>query len=89
MSLLLSLLRAPVMTATTLALFSISSMASEQPPREPPSFQELDKNGDRLLTKEELRGPLLDDFGRLDLDKSGALTEDELPAPPSHPQKRS
>ena len=85
----LSIVLMPVMTAATLALFSVSSMANEQPPREPPSFQELDRNGDNLLTKDELRGPLLDDFDRFDLDGSGSLTEEEVPAPPSHQQKHS
>jgi Ca2+-binding EF-hand superfamily protein len=87
MKIRLSLILMPVMTAATLALFTASSMANEQPPREPPSFQELDTNGDNLLTKEELRGPLLDDFDRFEVDGSGSLTKEELPAPPSN-QKR-
>lgn len=75
----------PTMATATLAFFSVSSMAANQPPQgEPPSFQELDKNGDSLLTKDELQGPLLDDFDRFDVDGSGSLSEDELPEPPQH-----
>lgn len=73
-------------TASTLALFSGSSMA-EDTPREPPSFEELDTNGDDLLSKDELKGPLLDDFDSFDTDGSGTLTEDELPTPPSRGQR--
>lgn len=73
----------PAMTTAALAFFSVSSMAANQPPPgEPPSFQELDKNGDNLLTKDELRGPLLDDFDRFDMDGDGALSKEELPEPP-------
>ncbi|MEO9275240.1 hypothetical protein ABFY09_10265 [Marinomonas sp. 5E14-1] len=75
----------PVMTVATFALFSVHSMAANQPPPgEPPSFQELDKNSDNLLTKDELRGPLLDDFDRFDADGSGSLSEGEMPEPPQH-----
>jgi hypothetical protein len=48
----------------------------------PPSFAEFDINGDKELTKDELKGPLARDFERFDLDKSNSLTEDELPKPP-------
>jgi len=89
MKIRLPLILMPVMTATVFALFSANSMANEQPPREPPSFQELDVNGDSLLTKDELRGPLLDDFERFDVDGNGSLTEEELPAPPSGQKRRS
>ncbi|MEL0613929.1 EF-hand domain-containing protein [Marinomonas arenicola] len=74
----------PVITASVLALFSVNSLAGGQPPKDPPSFAQLDTNGDGVLTKDELRGPLADDFDRFDTDNSGTLTEDELPAPPSH-----
>lgn len=74
----------PAMATAALAFFSVSSMAANQPPPggEPPSFQELDKNGDNLLTKDELRGPLLDGFDHFDVDGDGALSKEELPEPP-------
>ncbi|MGP8306863.1 hypothetical protein WJM94_11995 [Vibrio sp. YIC-376] len=49
---------------------------------EPPSFSDIDTNGDGVLTKGELKGPFLQDFDKLDVDGSGSLTEDELPQPP-------
>ncbi|GAL36829.1 hypothetical protein JCM19240_2898 [Vibrio maritimus] len=50
--------------------------------RQPPSFEEMDVNGDGVLTKDELKGRLLDEFDELDNDGDGALSESELPEPP-------
>jgi hypothetical protein len=50
--------------------------------RKPPSFEEMDANGDGLLTKDELKGRLLDELDLLDSDGDGALSESELPEPP-------
>ena len=86
MKTVLSTLCLPLITTATLALFSAQSLA-EQPPREPPSFEQLDMNGDGVLTKDEVRGPLENDFDRFDKDGSGSLTEDELPEPPNHPPR--
>ncbi|CAH0529731.1 hypothetical protein [Vibrio hippocampi] len=69
-----------VLTLTSLLL--VSSLASAEGHRKPPSFDEMDQNGDGVLTTDELRGPLLDDFDKFDVDGSGTLTEDELPEPP-------
>jgi len=77
----------PVLTSIGLSLCSVNSMA-EQPPREPPSFEEFDVNGDGVLTKDEIKGPLSEDFDRFDKDGSGSLTEDELPEPPNHPPRK-
>ncbi|REG82385.1 EF-hand domain-containing protein [Marinomonas pollencensis] len=75
----------PVITASVLTLFSVNSLAAGgQPPQAPPSFSQMDTNGDGVLTKDEVKGPLADDFDRFDADHSGSLTEEELPAPPSH-----
>jgi len=46
-----------------------------------PVFQEIDKNSDGILTKEEVGGRLLDDFEMLDKDGNGSLSEDELTPP--------
>ncbi|MGR5555990.1 hypothetical protein ACQKQC_06790 [Vibrio fortis] len=51
-------------------------------PREIPSFEEMDTNGDGELQLEELKGPLADDFDKLDADGSGGLSEEEVPPPP-------
>ncbi|MBD5772474.1 EF-hand domain-containing protein [Marinomonas colpomeniae] len=84
MKTILSTVFLPVMTASILSLFSVSSLANGQPPKEPPSFDQMDSNGDEVLTKDELKGPLLDDFERFDIDGSGSLTKNELPEPPNH-----
>lgn len=84
MKTILSTVFLPVLTASILSLFSVNSLANGQPPREPPSFDQMDSNSDDVLTKDELKGPLLDDFDRFDLDGSGSLTKDELPEPPKH-----
>lgn len=84
MKTILSTVFLPIMTASLLSLFSINSLANGQPPKEPPSFDQMDSNGDGVLTKDELKGPLLDDFDRFDADGSGSLTKDELPEPPNH-----
>ncbi|USD67781.1 DUF1566 domain-containing protein [Vibrio sp. SCSIO 43136] len=44
---------------------------------------DLDRNNDGKLSRQEVRGPLAQDFDRLDRNGDGYLTEDEIPAPPS------
>ncbi len=57
--------------------------------RNPPSFEEMDTNGDGLLSKDEVRGPLLDDFDKIDRDGDGFLSESEIPEPPERPKRDS
>ncbi|WP_264876470.1 EF-hand domain-containing protein [Vibrio agarivorans] len=60
----------------------LSSMAfANQPPRQPPTFEELDVNGDGLLSEDEVKGPLKDDFAKFDVDGDGFLSQDEMPEP--------
>lgn len=80
MKTILSTVFLPVMAAGIVSLFSVSCLAN----RQPPSFEQMDSNGDEMLTKDELKGPLLNDFDRFDVDSSGSLTKDELPEPPKH-----
>lgn len=78
---------------TTLLLLSCCFMsqhasANERPPEgEPPSFDEMDQNGDGELQQDELRGPLVRDFDQLDSDQSGGLSQQELPPPPPRRQQ--
>lgn len=66
-----------------LAGFCTPTYANERPPMDPPSIEKMDTNGDGELQKDELRGPLADDFDKLDLDGSGGLSADEIPEPPA------
>ncbi|MFT6985559.1 MAG: Ca2+-binding EF-hand superfamily protein [Psychromonas sp.] len=43
-----------------------------------PMFEAMDTNGDGVLAKEEVCGPLLADFELLDTDGNGSLAKDEL-----------
>jgi Ca2+-binding EF-hand superfamily protein len=55
----------------------------------PPKFADLiakmDKNKDGKLSKDEIDGPLKNDFAKVDLNKDGFITEDEFKkaAPPA------
>lgn len=78
-----------VVTTLMVTLGSMSAFADDRPAPppngdrpEPPSFSDIDTNGDGVLTKDELKGPFLQDFDKLDVDGSGSLSEDELPQPP-------
>ena len=44
------------------------------------TFEFLDKNNDRKLSKDEARGVWVDDFDRLDTNKDGSLDEKEIEA---------
>ncbi|MDO6805052.1 EF-hand domain-containing protein, partial [Wenyingzhuangia sp. 1_MG-2023] len=66
-----------------LSAYSLTAVAADDDrPQRPPSFEQMDTNGDNELSKDEVKGPLLDDFDKFDEDGSGTLTEDELPEPP-------
>ncbi|WP_353505626.1 hypothetical protein [Vibrio sp. SCSIO 43136] len=66
-----------------LTCVSLQPYAQDRPPMgEPPSFEEMDTNGDGELQMDELRGPLADQFDQLDTDNSGGLSAQEIPEPP-------
>mgnify|MGYP001627941889 CR=1 FL=1 len=48
----------------------------------PPNFmmllEEMDLNDDGKLSKEEVQGPLLEDFSKIDENEDGFITEDEF-----------
>ncbi|WP_239670888.1 hypothetical protein [Vibrio variabilis] len=43
---------------------------------------DMDSNGDGKLSRSEVRGPLKNDFSRIDRNNDGFITEDELPKRP-------
>lgn len=71
------------------ALYSAQAMAAPSDqgfsggrPPEPPSFSELDSNGDGLISRDEAASipPLADHFDDIDSNSDGYLTEQELQA---------
>tara|TARA_R110002126_G_scaffold57662_8_gene152657 strand:- start:491 stop:772 length:282 start_codon:yes stop_codon:yes gene_type:complete len=54
--------------------------------KEPPTFTELlkqmDKNEDGQLSKDEVKGPLKNDFAKIDTDEDGFITKEELEKAP-------
>ncbi len=44
----------------------------------PPSFSQMDTNGDGVLSESELQGPMQRDFSKIDADGDGSVTESEL-----------
>jgi Ca2+-binding EF-hand superfamily protein len=54
--------------------------------KEPPTYaqllKEMDRNEDGKLAKSELKGPLKDDFSKIDTDKDGFITKKEFKKAP-------
>lgn len=81
----------------TMALFctstSFGQSQNRQDRKKPPTFKELikemdaDENG--KLSKDELKGPLKENFAKVDADEDGFITEEEFKkAPRPKRQKR-
>ncbi len=73
----------PINIGLACLLLSTSVFAQSQPPQRPdmgppPSFSDMDKNGDGVLTSDELEGPMRNDFSQIDQDGDGTVTEAEL-----------
>lgn len=69
--------------------FSTSSFGQSQNRQErkkPPTFKELikemDANEDGKLSKDELKGPLKENFGKVDADEDGFITKEEFEKAP-------
>jgi len=84
-----------VMVFVATLFFSNSSFGQSQNRQErkaPPTFKELikemDANEDGKLAKDELKGPLKENFAKIDTDKDGFITEEEFDKAPK-PKRRS
>ena len=61
----------------------------KEPPTATELLKQMDKDEDGQLSKEEVKGPLKDDFDKIDTDEDGFLTEEELenaPKPKGRPR---
>ncbi|WP_179352530.1 EF-hand domain-containing protein [Winogradskyella vidalii] len=74
---------------------STNSYAQSQDRQErkaPPTFaellEEMDKNEDGKLSKDELNGPLKDDFSKIDTDEDGFISEEEFKNAPKPERKK-
>jgi Ca2+-binding EF-hand superfamily protein len=54
----------------------------QKPPTIEELFKQMDKNKDSKLSKKEVNGPLKDDFDKIDLDKDGFITKEEMKKAP-------
>ncbi|MGJ8593429.1 MAG: EF-hand domain-containing protein [Aquaticitalea sp.] len=74
-------------------LMSTNSFGQGQNKQEkkPPTFKELlkemDKNEDGKLSKDEVKGPIKDDFATIDTDEDGFISEKELEKAPKPKRK--
>ncbi|MFS4492179.1 EF-hand domain-containing protein [Maribacter sp. 2308TA10-17] len=70
---------------------SFGQSQNRQERRKPPTFEEMieqmDANEDGKLSKEELKGPLKDNFDKVDLDEDGFITAEEFEKAP-RPKRR-
>ncbi len=78
-----------VLAFGTIVVMSISSFGqsqNRQDRKKPPTFSELlekmDANEDGKLSKDELKGPLKDNFAKVDSDEDGFITEEEFKKAP-------
>jgi Ca2+-binding EF-hand superfamily protein len=75
------------LTAALMMLAGIQTATANEERQPPPSFEQMDSNGDGELSQDELRGPLLEQFDQLDADGNGTLSEDEMPNMPPPPRR--
>lgn len=62
----------------------------QQPPQHPSVaelFKMMDANEDNLLSKEEIKGPLKNDFDKVDTNEDGFISREELENAPK-PERR-
>ena len=82
-----------------MSLFTVTTNAQSSDKKqggEKPSFEkllkEMDANEDGKLSKDEVKGPLKDDFATIDTDEDGFISKEELENAPKprreRPEKR-
>ncbi|WP_055444802.1 EF-hand domain-containing protein [Lacinutrix himadriensis] len=79
-----STIKKTVLAFGIVVLISNGAFAQSQNRQEktPPSFSELikemDANEDGKLSKDEIKGPLKEDFSKIDTDEDGFISEEEF-----------
>ncbi|WP_027067070.1 MULTISPECIES: hypothetical protein [Maribacter] len=61
----------------------------KEPPTATELLKQMDKDEDGQLSKEEVKGPLKDDFDKIDADEDGFLSKEEIenaPKPKGRPR---
>ncbi|MFC0605033.1 EF-hand domain-containing protein [Winogradskyella pulchriflava] len=70
---------------------SYGQSGDKQERKGPPTFaqllKEMDKNEDGKLSKDELKGPLKEDFSKVDTDEDGFISEEEFKKAPKPKRK--
>lgn len=76
---------------TVLVANNSFSQSENRKEKSPPTFSELlkemDKNEDGKLAKSELKGPLKEDFSKIDTDEDGFISEKEFKKAPKPKRK--
>ena len=71
--------------------FSYAQSEGNRERKEPPTYEqlikEMDKNEDGKLSRDEVKGPLKDDFKTIDTDEDGFISEKEFEKAPK-PKRR-
>ncbi len=72
---------------TFVAFFLPFTVCAQQAPQGPPPdakalIEQMDTNKDGKLERSEVKGPILDDFDKIDLNEDGFLTLEELKKAP-------
>lgn len=84
---ILILLIAIVTSCKTNAQSNDKKQKQQGPPSIEELFKTMDENEDGLLSKEEVKGPLKNDFSKIDTDEDGFLSKEEMKKAPK-PERR-
>ncbi len=80
-----------IITVFVLGVFTSQAQQDRGERKERPTAEQLikkmDENKDGKLSKEEVKGPLKDDFDKIDTDEDGFLSKEEIEKAPKPERK--